>query len=111
MPRKKADPSLNLDSLPPVSTAEARENQAIALAYDLAEKQLREGTASSQVIYHFLKMGSQKDRLEREILAEQKKLVTAKTKSIESTDKLQALFEDAVRAMTAYSGDGEAYED
>lgn len=109
MPRRKANLSPNLDSLPPVSTPEARENQAIALAYDLAEKQLREGTASSQVIYHFLKMGSQKDRLEREILAEQKKLVTAKTNAIESADQLKSLFEDAVRAMSMYNG--ESYEE
>ena len=56
----------------PATTPEGREKQLIALATDLAEKQLREGTASSQVITHYLKLGSSKDKIERDILKEQK---------------------------------------
>ena len=63
----------------PALTPEARENQLIAMAVDLAEKQLLEGTASSQVITHYLKLGSSRDRLEREKLQEENKLLRAKT--------------------------------
>lgn len=88
----------------PALTPEARENQMIALAVDLAEKQLREGTASSQVITHYLKLASSKDRLEKEILEEQKKLIVAKTKSIESEKKIEELYNNAMSAMKQYSG-------
>ena len=76
---------------PPVLTPEAREQQLVSLAIDLAEKQLREGTASSQVITHYLKLGSSKEKLEKEILAEQKKLVVAKTSAIEAEGDLREL--------------------
>ena len=68
----------------PAITPEARENQLIALAVDLAERQLLEGTASSQVITHYLKLGSTKERIEKEILEKQKELIMAKTESINS---------------------------
>lgn len=71
-------------ALRPALTPEARENQMISLAVDLAEKQLREGTASSQVITHFLKLGSSKEKLEKEILEKQKEMITAKTESLQS---------------------------
>ena len=75
MPRRKASPTLKSDSSSrPALTAEARENQLIALATDLAEQQLRAGTASSQVITHYLKLASSKERLEKEILEKQKEL-------------------------------------
>lgn len=106
MPRRKPSPSSTPISteFPPASSQESREAQLISLAYDLAERRLREGTASSQEVVHFLKMGSQKDRLEREIMSEQKKLVTAKTGSYESGKRLEALYTDAIDAMRRYSG-------
>lgn len=85
-------------------TLEAREDQLIALAVDLAEKQLRDGTASAQVITHYLKLGSTKDRLEKEILAEQKELLKAKTESIQSAKRVEELYLDALNAMRSYSG-------
>lgn len=90
---------------PPSPTPEGRENQLIALAYDLAEKQMREGTASSQVISHFLKLGSTKDRLEREILFEQKKLISAKTGAIESQANAEELYAEAIKAFGLYTGE------
>ena len=60
----------------PALTPEARENQLISLAVDLAEKQLQEGTASSQVITHYLKLGSTKEKIEKEILEKQGFVVT-----------------------------------
>lgn len=88
----------------PALTPEARENQMISLAIDLAEQQLLDGTASSQVITHFLKLGSSKERLEREILQEQKGLISAKTKAYQSTEEIKELYEGAMKAMRSYSG-------
>ena len=93
----------------PALTPEARENQMISLAVDLAEKQLQEGTASSQVITHYLKLGSMRERLEREKLAEENKLLRARTKSIEEAADMKDLYEKAIKAMQRYSGNG--YDD
>lgn len=88
-------------------TPEARENQMIYLATELAEKQLRDGTASSQVITHYLKLGTTKEFIERQILEEQKKLITAKTEAIQSQKKIEELYADAIAAMRRYSGSEE----
>lgn len=85
-------------------TLEDREHQLISLAVDLAEQQLRDGTASAQVITHYLKLGSTKDRLEQEIMAEQKELLKAKTESIQSAKRVEELYLDALNAMRSYSG-------
>ena len=88
----------------PPLTPEAKESQMISLAHDLAEKQLREGTASSQVITHFLKMGSEKERLEREKLEEENRLLRAKTKAIDNDGEYKKLVEDAINAICGYQG-------
>lgn len=88
----------------PAMDPEARENQLISLAVDLAEKQLREGTASSQVITQILKNASSKSRLENEILELQKELITAKTESLKSSQKMEELFAEAINAFKGYSG-------
>lgn len=97
-----------MDSLkrrrPPAKTPEARENQMIALAVDLAEKQLSEGTASSQVISHYLKLGSTTQRIEKEILVEQRALIKAKTENLRSAKKVEELYANALNAMRSYSG-------
>lgn len=90
----------------PALSPEARENQLIALAVNLAEQQLRDGTASSQVITHYLKLGSSKEKLEREILKEQKKLIEAKTENLQSTKRIEELYENAMNAMRQYDGTG-----
>lgn len=90
----------------PALTPEARENQLIYLATELAEQQLRDGTASSQVITHYLKLGSSKERLEKEILAENKKLLVAKTESLQSAKRIEELYANAISAMRKYSGHG-----
>ena len=79
--KKENDPKDTPKKIRPATTPEARENQLIALAVDLAEKQLIEGTASSQVITHYLKLGSTKERIEREILEKQKALIEAKQRT------------------------------
>ena len=90
----------------PALTPEARENQLISLAIDLAEKQLLDGTASSQVITHQLKLGSTKERIEKEILGEQKKLITAKTDALQSAPRMEALYKNALDAMREQGGHG-----
>lgn len=97
--------------MPPATTPEARENQLISLAVDLAEKQLSNGTASSQVITHFLKLGSSRDRIERENLKEKNKLLKAQTESIRSEKRVEELYEEALNAMRSYSGQDEVYDD
>ena len=89
----------------PATTPEARENQLINLAVGLAEKQLRDGTASSQVITHFLKLGSTKEKVERDILEKQKELITAKTESIKAAKKADAAYLEVIDALKIYSGD------
>lgn len=74
----------------------------IALAVDLAEKQLREGTASAQVITHYLKLGSTRERIEKEIMREQKKLLEAKTDAIQSAQRVEELYSNAIAAMQSY---------
>lgn len=88
----------------PALTPEARENQLISLAVDLAEKQLLEGTASSQVITHYLKLGSTKERIEKEKLEKEKELLEAKTQSLQSAKRIEELYTNALNAMRRYSG-------
>jgi len=97
--------------LRPALTPEARENQLIALAMDRAEEKLLDGTASSQMIVHFLKLGTTKERLEKDMMEEQKKLLKAKTEAIESQKRVEELYAQALAAMKSYSGhDGEIEE-
>lgn len=95
----------------PALTPEARENQLIYLATDLAEKQLREGTASSQVITHYLKLGSTREKLERERLEEENKLLKAKTEALQSQKNVEELYKNAIESMKRYSGHGDVDED
>lgn len=95
---------------PPALTDEAREKQLICMAYDLAEQRMRDGTASSQEVVHFLRMGSQRDRLEKEIMGEQKKLVTAKAGAYQSARNLETMISDAMEMFKLYNGKGEEDE-
>ena len=88
----------------PALTPEARENQLIAEAIDLAEKQITEGTASAAVICHYLKLGSTKAKLENEKLQEENKLLRAKTEALESQKNVEQLYKDAIAAMSEYRG-------
>lgn len=98
----------------PAMTLEARENQLISYAVDLAEKQLLEGTASSQVITHYLKLGTTRERLEKEKLQEENRLLRAKAKAIDNAEEVKKLYENAISAFNMYRGhtfDTEEYED
>ena len=95
----------------PGTTPEARENQLISLAVDLAEKQLQEGTASSQVITHYLKLGSTRETIEKDILEKQRDLIQAKTEAIQSAKHVEDLYKNALDAMRSYSGRGDDEND
>ena len=89
----------------PASTPEGRENQMIALAIDLVEERLRNGTATSAETVHYLKLGSTEARLKKDILREEKKLMKAKTEALESQKRSEELFANAIKAFKEYAGD------
>ena len=93
----------------PARTPEGREEQLISLAIDLAEKQLEEGTASAQVITHYLKLASTRERLEKEKLERENELLKAKTESLKSMAKVEELYSEAIAAMRTYSGQEDDY--
>ena len=108
MPKGKvASSSGSSRKMRPALSPEARENQMISLAMDLAEKQLMDGNASSQLITEFVKRGSTKARIEQEILEEQKQLIEAKTQSLQSAKNIEELYVKALEAMKNYSGRGD----
>lgn len=88
----------------PATTPEGRENQLISLASDLAERQLANGTASAQVITHFLKLGSTRERLEQERLQRENLLLSAKVDQMASSKRIEELYETALNAMRTYAG-------
>lgn len=89
---------------PSATTPEAREHQLIALAVDVAEKQMREGTASSQIINHYLKLSSTRERLEQERLTRENELLSKKAEAMESAKRVEELYETALNAMRSYAG-------
>ena len=112
MAKRKATESAELPkSLPPVLTLEGRENQLIAASYDLAEKRILEGTASSQELTYFLKAGSSKTRLELEKLRNENGLLKAKIEALEAQVSNEALLEKAFKAFRSYRGEDEDEED
>jgi hypothetical protein len=96
----------------PATTTENRENQLISLAIDLSEKQLAEGTASAQVITHYLKLGSTRELLEQERLLNENHLLKAKVENMASAKRVEELYEAALNAMRTYAGQEiDAYDD
>lgn len=85
-------------------TPQGREEQMIALAVDLAEERLRNGTASNSMILHYLKLASPKEQIERDILEEQKALIKAKTEALQSAKEIEELYKSAMDAMKEYNG-------
>lgn len=104
MARGKKEEAAKTPRSRPAKTPQARENQLIALAVDLAEKQLSEGTASSQVVSYYLKLGSSRERLEQERLRRENTLLKAKTEAMESAKRVEELYGLALVAMKSYSG-------
>lgn len=95
----------------PALTPEARENQMIALAVDVAEEQLRNGTASSQIITHYLNLGTTRAKLELKKIEQEIELQKAKTKALANAEEIKVLYQDALKAMQRYSGHGDSNVD
>lgn len=89
----------------PASSQEARENQMAAMAEALSEKRMREGTASSQEIVYWLKVGSERERLERDKLRSEVNMLKAKKEALESGQRVEELFTDAMKAIKTYRGE------
>jgi hypothetical protein len=89
----------------PATTPEGRENEMVSAAIDLAEKQIRSGSASSQVITHFLKLGSTRERLEQQRLEHENELTRVKIEALESQKRVEELYMEALSAMRSYAGD------
>lgn len=89
---------------PVARSAEARENEMIALATDLAEKQLREGTASAQVITHYLKLATTREQMEKKELEEKIKLLEARTEQIKAAKQDEEYYNRIVSAIKSYQG-------
>lgn len=98
--KKKASGRLGKQA--PARTVEARENQLISKAVDLAEKQLEAGTASAQVIVHYLRLGTTRERLEKEKLKKENQLLEARTEALQSTKRIEELYSQALDAMRSY---------
>lgn len=96
---------------PPATTPQARENQMVALAFDLAEQQLRDGSASSQVLTHWLKLGGERNAQELEKLRAENELLRAKAEQLKSASRGEELYENAIRAMRMYSGNPDMGDD
>ena len=93
-----------LPKIRPALSQEAKENQLISLAMDLVEQRLRDGTATSQEVCHFLKLGTTRERIEKEILERQKDLIEAKTENLQTAKHIEELYAEAIEAMGRYSG-------
>lgn len=91
-------------SRPPARTIEGREEELIMEAYDEAERRILNGTASSQLILHFVKQGSKRERLEQESIVGRIELDRAKIKSLETDEQILEMYQAAIEAMTAYGG-------
>ena len=105
MPARKRRSEPNGRHLKPATTPEGREGQMVSLATDLAEQQIRNGTASSQVITHFLKLGSTREQLEQQRLEHENELTRVKIEAIESQKRVEELYMEALTAMRTYAGD------
>ena len=100
----RGKPKSDRPQRPPATTPEGRENQLIAMAMDEAERQIREGKATSQLLTHFLKLGSTREDLEKQRLQHENELLQAKVKTLASQEETEKLYRDALRAMKSYTG-------
>lgn len=94
----------------PATTPENRENQLVSIAMDLAEKQMTEGTASAQVITHYLKLGTTIHSMERDRILQENELLRSKVEALQSAKRTEELYEEALKAMRRYSGQDD-YDD
>lgn len=104
MLRKDTDNIEKIGGTRPATTPEAKEAQLISLAVDLAEKKLRDGSASNQLITHYLKLATTRESLEKERLIEENKLLKAKTEALQSQQRSEEMYAEVLAAFKRYSG-------
>lgn len=102
--RQTNHPNASRTARRPATTPEAREHQLISAAVDLAAKQIADGTASSQVITHFLKQGSISEQLAQEKARQDIRLAEAKIEAMASAKRVEEMYGEALAAMRAYGG-------
>lgn len=104
MASRQQHPKVDRSRRPPARTPEERENRMISLATDLAERQLEDGTATAQVITHYLKLGSTREKLEQAKLAQEIELLETKAEVMASAKRVEDLYASALDAMRSYAG-------
>lgn len=102
--KTQAESPKTLPKIKSATSPEGREAQLISLAMDVAEERLRNGTATSQEVVHFLRLGSLRERYEREKLENENILLKAKTEALESQARIEELYSKAIEAMRRYNG-------
>lgn len=103
--RKSEETESKMKRSAPATTPEARERHLVSLATDEAEIQIREGRASSQLLTHFVKLGSTRESLEQERLRNENELLRKKVEALESAVRIEELYEGAINAMRGYQGE------
>ena len=113
MAAKKSSPKVGKGEhhSPPPTTDESQEKELIGLAMSLAEERLRNGTASNQLVLHFLDLGSSREKLEQEMLLKKKENLEAKTESIKANAHSDELYAKAIQALKEYNGQGDYNEE
>lgn len=96
---------------PPATTPEARESQLTSLVYDLVEQRILKGSASSAETVHFLKVGSQDSKLQREKLVRENELLKARVEQLQAMSRSEEMYAKALKAMSIYKGEDESEED
>lgn len=104
MSRRKSEPTEIRVARSPATNTQDRENQLVSAAMDLAEQQMLAGTASAQVITHYLKLGSSRERLEQEKIKSENSLLATKREMMESEKRIEDLYREALKAMSSYAG-------
>jgi hypothetical protein len=110
MGRRKKENMEETPCMLPAKTPEAMESEMIDSAMRLAYRQMQEGTASAQVITHFLKLGTTKANLEREKIALENELLKAKTDACKSNERIEELYKDAIKAFQSYIPGSEEHD-
>ena len=89
---------------PPATTLEGREDQLIAAAMDLAEKRIRNETASAQEVVHFLRQATVRNQLEMEKIRHENLVLQSRVKEMESRKSTEELYRRALNAIRGYQG-------
>lgn len=79
-----------------------RDRRLVNMATDLVEERMRTGKATAAEIIHYLRLGSPERRLEQDLLKEKTKMVKAKTRAIQTGERLEKLYLGAQKAMQSY---------